>query len=232
MSYYVLHLTSVDSTNKYLLEHADSLPDFTFLDADYQTAGKGRGERRWESKAGENLLCSLLVKERSVIGLGAFLSLVPAVTLSRMLEKEGIQDVMIKWPNDVYVGGKKIAGILLQGDLPRCLVLGMGINLNQMDFVGDFRIAPTSVALEKGVMIPHDQFRARFYDSLANSLQNPAFSKNEFIAYYSSHDYLKGHRIELLGKQGLVLGVDEDFGLLVQTKEGILSLISGEAHLL
>lgn len=108
----------------------------------------------------------------------------------------------------------------------------MGINLNQTIFAGDFRIVPTSVALEKGAPIPHDQFRARFYDSLTNSLQNPFFSKNEFIAYYSSHDYIKGHRIELLGKEGIVLGVDEDFGLLVQTEEGILSLISGEAHLL
>lgn len=232
MSLTFLHVESIPSTNAYLLEHASDLDEFTFLDASYQTMGKGRGDHAWNSIAGENLLASLLLKQEPLLRLGGFLSPITAVVLAKLLEEEGLKDVSIKWPNDVYASGKKIAGILLQADLPRCLVIGVGVNLNQTSFEGDYAIPPTSFLLESGRACEVSSFKKRFGEALEKALLSDPFDPKPFLSYYENHDFLKDKTVELLGVKGVVLGVDESFALLLENEEGVHALVSGEAHLI
>lgn len=146
----MLELDEIDSTNNFL-RHLNTPDDYqmTLVTAEYQTAGRGADTNRWESAKGENLLLSLRVKpanlpvsrmfvlsETTALAisdvLGAFLPLTPS--------KRG-RGVSIKWPNDIYYGDSKVAGILIENDLQGAQVLhsiiGVGINVNQRRFLSD-----------------------------------------------------------------------------------------------
>ncbi|MFO8034844.1 MAG: biotin--[acetyl-CoA-carboxylase] ligase [Candidatus Bipolaricaulota bacterium] len=128
-------LAEVDSTNAYALRCAEDLPHGAVIVADRQTAGRGRAGRRWHSPQG-NLYMTVLLKEFPAgvkqWGLG-WLTLAMAVAVARVLETRGLAP-RIKWPNDVLLEGRKVAGVLAetrwhQGQ-PTVLALGIGVNLN------------------------------------------------------------------------------------------------------
>jgi BirA family biotin operon repressor/biotin-[acetyl-CoA-carboxylase] ligase len=147
--FHMIELDEVDSTNKFL-RHLDTQGDnhMTLVTAEFQTAGRGTDQNHWESAKGENLLLSLRVmpsnlpirrmfaiSEVAALGirdaLGAFL---PPASCSLPL-------FSIKWPNDIYYGDSKVAGVLIENDLQGDRVLrstiGIGININQHRFLSD-----------------------------------------------------------------------------------------------
>lgn len=150
MYYSCLHFPEIDSTNNYLKNSYTLLDNFTFVSTDYQSKGKGREARSWISNMGENLMFSLLIKEEKLLAKAPFFSFYMAVEIANFLIKSDINNVSIKWPNDIYVNNKKICGILLESQLPNYLVVGVGINVNQKEFPTDLRKPATSMSLEKG----------------------------------------------------------------------------------
>ncbi len=132
-----------DSTNKELWRRLDAnarLPEFTVVQAGMQTAGRGLGDTSWESESGKNLLFSLLLKP-------AFLDPAAQFMLNKAISlgiREALANfcpqlnVRIKWPNDLYVAGKKIGGTLVEnrimGKTMEATVAGTGINVNQSHF--------------------------------------------------------------------------------------------------
>ena len=231
MSYRSIHLEEVGSTNAYLLESYENFDSFTFLRASYQSQGKGRGSHVWESPKGSNLLCSLLLKEEPLLDLGGFLSLIAAVIIAKRIESFGVSDVSIKWPNDIYVKGKKICGILLQANLPHALVIGFGINVNQQDFPGAYAHAPTSLSLELGKVVDVMELKKMLCEDFDAALHADV-DKSQYLSYFRSHDYLLGKKIELMGQVGIASSVNEDFALLLQNEQGTFALSSGEVHFL
>ena len=231
MSYHSIHLEEVGSTNAYLLESYESFDSFTFLSASYQSQGKGRGSHVWESPKGSNLLCSLLLKEEPLLDLGGFLSLIAGVIIAKRIESMGVNDVSIKWPNDIYVKGKKICGILLQANLPHALVIGFGINVNQQDFPGIYAHAPTSLSLELGKVVDVMGLKKMLCEDFDAALHDD-IDKSQYLSYFRSHDYLLGKKIELMGQIGIASSVNEDFALLLQNEQGTFALSSGEVHFL
>lgn len=137
-----IHLERVDSTNLYLAELAKSAPiEGTAVWADEQTAGRGQLGARWEAKAGENLTASFLLLPKWLAARSQFgLSQAVALAVADAVVAQGIkeEEVHIKWPNDIYVGGKKIAGILIENELRGAYIsqaiVGIGINVNQAEF--------------------------------------------------------------------------------------------------
>ena len=133
-----IKLDEVDSTNNYL-RHLDTLDDrMTLVTAEFQTAGRGADQNHWESAKGENLLLSLRVMPSSLPARRMFaLSEATALAVRDTLGKA----FSIKWPNDIYFGDSKVAGILIENDLQGALVLrsiiGIGINVNQRCFLSD-----------------------------------------------------------------------------------------------
>ena len=163
----ILDFDSIDSTSKYLKENYIALKDFTFVSSLYQTNGKGRMDRSWESNKGENLLFSLLIKKKTLLKLYSSISILSATVILSVLKEYNIDNVMIKWPNDVYIDDKKVCGILLESistsENLECIVLGIGLNVNQKEFI-DSRATSMSLKLKKD--INQKELKEKIYNRL------------------------------------------------------------------
>ncbi len=146
----IIHLSETDSTNDYLkkLLSREKPEEGTIVLTDFQTKGKGQIGNCWESERGKNLLCSVLFYPKCVeINCQFILSQMVCVAVAETLIAERI-DAAIKWPNDIYVENRKIAGILIENSLgaqgiETCIV-GIGINVNQEKFCSN---APNPVSM-------------------------------------------------------------------------------------
>jgi BirA family biotin operon repressor/biotin-[acetyl-CoA-carboxylase] ligase len=123
----VRHVLETASTNADLLAVADVAPHRTVLYADHQTAGRGRLDRRWEAPPGSNLLVSILFRDVPP-DPGELTRRVGVATVDGVRAIAGISP-MLKWPNDVVVGGGKLAGILAQRAGSGAVVVGLGLNV-------------------------------------------------------------------------------------------------------
>ena len=147
----------LDSTNDELLRHLSQYDNLSVVAALRQTAGRGQRGNRWLSAGGENLTFSLLLRPASLPARG-FMSLTYMATLAvkSWLCRQGVPAV-IKWPNDIYVGKRKICGMLVENSLSEgrvaTSVIGIGLNLNQTDFPGEL-INPVSLRLLTGQEYP------------------------------------------------------------------------------
>lgn len=145
----MLELDTIDSTNQYLRHyHAPFERRMVLASAEFQTSGRGFGSNTWESERGKNLLFSLLLHPRWVDAADVFgLSEVAALAVKEGLE-EYAEGFSVKWPNDIYFGNQKIAGLLIENVFEgRCVgqcVIGIGLNVNQQTFLSD---APNPVSL-------------------------------------------------------------------------------------
>lgn len=140
---------TIDSTNNYLKENLEKLEDYTIVRANFQTAGRGQFDRSWQSNKGENLLFSILFKKN--LGFPSrYMNPIIVTALLSTLKTFGI-DAHYKEPNDIYVGDKKLAGILIETKYDRdhlnYLILGVGMNINQVDFP---HLMATSMRKETG----------------------------------------------------------------------------------
>lgn len=210
-----IHFTEIDSTNTYLKNNYRTIEDMTFVTADHQTAGKGRNQRIWDSEPGENLLFSLLIKDSDYFPLYKAISIVSACSILKTLKGYGLEDVMIKWPNDVYVKGQKICGILLEAvsrNELECLIIGIGLNVNQEHFETDYIHQPTSLKLQTGKHMDISEFKTVCFGNLISDLELLK-SGHDFHREVSKHDYLKGQTVFHDNKEYLVKGINEDYTL-------------------
>ena len=163
----IVHLLEVDSTNRYVRDEAAALwknrgtGDFAVVAAGHQTAGRGQRGNTWNSNAGENLLFSILVRPGETLEVSKQFLLSQAVALSihDAMKCHGI-DTQLKWPNDIYAGNRKLAGILLELDYSGAFVeqaiIGIGLNVNQENFPPMDRVPVSMKMLRKRDFILDD----------------------------------------------------------------------------
>lgn len=231
-----IHLDSVDSTNSYLKKHYKELDNYTFVSANYQTNGKGRNDRDWKSENGKNLLFSLLLLDKQLISHYKELSIITAYSIIKELEKLNIKDLSIKWPNDVYVKDKKICGILLESvsvnDI-ECLVVGVGLNVNQEIFNGEYRVVPTSIYKELNQHHDIEPLKENIYNALINNIEAIKLQK-DFYSEIIKYDHLKNKEIsyekENVFERAKVIGIQKDYSLLVDNGSKLINLFSGEVE--
>jgi BirA family biotin operon repressor/biotin-[acetyl-CoA-carboxylase] ligase len=162
-------VTSTNDVAKMLAEEGATHGEVVI--AESQTHGRGRRGRSWISPHGRNLYCSVILRPDLPPSRAPELTLVAAVALCEVLQQAGAA-AAIKWPNDVLVRGRKIAGLLteLQADTEKIghVILGMGVNLNSPleDFTPDVRAAATSLMLERGQHVPRALFTAACFTRL------------------------------------------------------------------
>lgn len=147
MAVELLRLDETTSTNLWLKQH-DYKNDVVVW-TDYQTAGRGCGSNKWESERAQNLLFSMLYHPTNLPANQQFrISQAVSLAIVDVLNHEGLHDITIKWPNDIYWKDRKLAGILienrLQGSLLLSSIIGIGLNVNQEHFVSD---APNPISL-------------------------------------------------------------------------------------
>jgi len=171
-SYPIIEIAETASTNSYIrqLHEAEQLSEGATVVARFQTHGRGQMGNGWESEAGKNLLFSTLLFPVKVKATGQFIiSQTVALSLQEALERY-VNPVAIKWPNDIYYGEKKLAGILIENDICgktiAVSVVGVGVNVNQEVFVSD---APNPVSLKQilGYEVDKEQLLQLFLERLS-----------------------------------------------------------------
>lgn len=224
------HHRLTDSTNARLRELAmGGAPHGTIVTADEQSAGRGRQGRTWTAPAGKALLLSLLVR-----GLGRRDALLPlAVPVAVAEACEGLAGVecRIKWPNDVWIGDRKVAGILLEGRPQEgWAVIGIGLNVSiaAEEFPEELRGLATSLVLEGGAGLEVEAVLAEVLGALEARL---AASPRDVLAAWRTRDALLGREVRWNGGLGRAAGLDESGGLVVETADGRVVLDAGEVHL-
>ena len=214
-----LHLRETDSTNLRARDLAlGGAPHGMLVTAASQTAGRGRQGRVWTAPPGRALLMSLLLREPPRL-----LPLLAAVAVSDVAG----DDAAIKWPNDVWLSGRKVAGILVEGrPQERWAVLGIGLNVavREEDFPEELRATATGMGLEPGDV-------ERVLSELLAALERRIASPAESLAAWRERDALRGREITWNGGRGTAEGVDDGGRLVVATADGRVALDAGEVHL-
>lgn len=231
----VLVFDSIDSTNAEALRAIDRLQIAPFLVlAERQTAGRGRRGRKWVSPFAENLYFSLVLRIDGGMRQLEGLSLVVGLAVMQALRELGISEAGLKWPNDVLVGQKKIAGILLElvGDpADVChVVLGVGINVN-MRMTDEVDQQWTSMRLESGRMFDRNQLVATLGEMLQRYLaRHQAASFSAIQAEWEQNHLWQGRAVSLIAGvnqiDGEVLGIDSQGALRLKV-DGVEKVFSG-----
>jgi len=226
-----------DSTNLRARQLGDEgQPEGVVVIADRQTAGKGRLGRKWASPPGVNLYTSVLLRPPILPFDGPQLTFISAVAVARAIRDLGGLQPAVKWPNDILLGGKKVAGLLNEMNAEtegvRYIVLGIGVNLNMAadQFPADLRYPATSAALEKGEPVSRLAFARSLYrhlDQLYLTYLEQGFAP--VIGAWEELCDLVGRQVEVDCQSQLLLGtvegLDDDGALLVRTSAGTLEKI-------
>lgn len=227
--YRLLWRESVGSTNDELRKLAEQgMAEGLVLVADEQTAGRGRRGAAWISPKGENLAFSILLKPIAPKGLWHRLSLVTGLAVAEALENY-IPLSEIKWPNDVRVGGKKIAGILVEAGAD-FVVVGIGININSTDFPEE--LAASSLHEQTG----RTYSRAEVLHEVVSRLSRYANGINQGYAdslkSIRERCALTGHFVSYLiadkRREGIVRGIGSAGELMVETDGKLEALVQAD----
>jgi len=235
MNWRIIHKSVTASTNA---DAHHGKPGDVFT-ADFQTAGRGRLDHVWKSCAGKNLMMSAVV---DVSGLEpervATFPLVVGLSVCEAVEMMGQSlQALLKWPNDVLVGGRKLAGILCEriGD---SVIAGVGVNVGEREFPSDIadRATSLSLLLPAGAVPAVDEVRDAVLERLAANL--PAWRERGLAAHLprlAARDCLAGREIAVLRTdgdaepaRGACGGIAEDGSLIVAGER----IYAGEAHVL
>jgi BirA family biotin operon repressor/biotin-[acetyl-CoA-carboxylase] ligase len=207
-------------------------PEGTIVVCEEQSAGRGRRGRSWQSPRGRALLASILLRPPPS-RTAAELTLVAGAVTAALIEEAIEAPAGIKWPNDVLIDGKKVAGILAE-KRDQGLVLGIGINVNQTsgELPGGARLDPTSLRIATG----REWDRAELLSDLAyefeaaylNWLKDGLSAVSAALAH---RDVLHGRRVRVDAIAGIACGIDTNGALLVDTPAGTRSVVAGEVEI-
>ncbi len=201
--------------------------------ADHQTGGKGRSGREWVDEIGSNIAMSVLLQP----GLGAdsisMLTLVSAMAVAAMIREKTKLKPSIKWPNDVIIGERKVCGILTELVVAQghyCVIVGIGVNVNQAYMPDDLADRATSLLNESEGCIPYD--REELVNSILENLEHyyDIFCKKgdmtELVDEYNKQLVNIGRRVKVLdpseNTEGIARGIDDKGRLIVETDDGSL----------
>ncbi|WP_145482298.1 bifunctional biotin--[acetyl-CoA-carboxylase] ligase/biotin operon repressor BirA [Yersinia rohdei] len=233
-------LPVIDSTNQYLLDRISELQSGDACVAEYQHAGRGRRGRQWISPFGSNLYLSMFWRLEQGPAAAMGLSLVVGIVMAEVLHKLGAEQVRVKWPNDLYLNDKKLAGILVEltgktGDAAQ-LVIGAGINLTMRESTTNVINQDWINLQEAGVIIDRNKLTAALLSELRLAVVK---FENEGLAAFISRwreidNYLDRPVKLIIGSQeifGIARGIDQQGALLLEQEGIVKPYIGGEISL-
>jgi BirA family transcriptional regulator, biotin operon repressor / biotin---[acetyl-CoA-carboxylase] ligase len=209
-----LHLRSVGSTNARARELAEGdAPHGTLVTASEQTAGRGRQGRTWVTPPGTAIAASVILR--------SFDDLLPLRAGLAVADLAG-DAARVKWPNDVLLDGRKVAGILVEARAPDWAVVGIGVNVTGVPP----EVADIATSLERSDI---EEALRELLVALDGRVAQPAA---EVLAALRERDALLGRRVRWSGGEGVGAGIDASGALLVETRSGTTALSAGEVHLI
>ncbi|MDY6863279.1 MAG: biotin--[acetyl-CoA-carboxylase] ligase [Thermodesulfobacteriota bacterium] len=231
-----------DSTNIKAKELAmDGEKEGSIILAEAQTAGRGRLKRKWLSPKGSNILLSVILRPRLELKEVFLITMVASVAIAKIVRSHIKLAAEIKWPNDIYIKGKKVCGILTEFNTEKeiidFIVLGVGINVNfNTAFYPEIKEVATSLSMEKGKKISRNKLLLQFLFQLEKEYEELKRKKVEELRK-SWCDYScvlgKNVTIESFGTiyYGKALNIDKEGSLIIQNKEGQLErILSGDVQ--
>lgn len=233
MAIKILHFDEINSTNVFLYDKISENNDISdmVVVAAHQTAGRGMDKNRWESEAGKNLLFSIalnvnFLEAENQFKISQAVSVAIAETLSQFVDDKRL---FIKWPNDIYFGDKKLAGMLIQntieGRMMGVSIIGIGLNVNQIEFSKDIP-NPISLKMISGQDFDLDNLLNLLVSSIKTKVESlrDKENQNEINEKYVSRSYRFGiwsdyfYRNQV--KSMIIRGFDKYGRLLLHDKEG------------
>ncbi|WP_200269975.1 biotin--[acetyl-CoA-carboxylase] ligase [Luteolibacter pohnpeiensis] len=222
---------SVGSTNDDLRELAEhGTTDGMILLAREQTNGRGRRGASWFSATGEALAFSILVRPSEPRHLWPRLALAAGLAVAEAIDSQGIA-AQIKWPNDVQISGKKVAGILVESG-PDFAIVGIGLNVNARSFPPEVADIATSLALAGDREIPMAEVFAAIIHRFSVRRSQIGDDFPEMISDVRTRCSLTGKKVRLrcgdLPKTGVITGIGDNGELLLQNERGEESILQAD----
>jgi BirA family biotin operon repressor/biotin-[acetyl-CoA-carboxylase] ligase len=221
-----------------LLAARSGAPHGSVFVADEQTAGRGRRGHAWLAAPGEALLFSVLLRPRLELPQTSALTLAIGLALRDAVSQRIAPNAEIKWPNDLLVNGKKLAGVLvesqLQGDRLQAVVVGIGLNVASREFPEEIAARATSLALLGAARLEREPLLHDILEAIAARLE--AYQRTGIAGILSelnTADALRGKRVRVDDQLGIGRGLDEQGRLLLEDDAGHLhAVLSGTVELL
>jgi BirA family biotin operon repressor/biotin-[acetyl-CoA-carboxylase] ligase len=227
------------STNDDAIAAARSgAPHGSVFIADEQTAGRGRRGHAWLAAPGESLLFSVLLRPKLELPQVSALTLAIGLALRDAVAPLVSAPAELKWPNDLLVAGKKLAGVLvesqLQGDQLQSVVVGVGLNVATRDFPAEIAGTATSLALLGATRLEREALLFGVLDAIATHFE--AYTQSGvagILGELNAADALRGKRVRVEGNAGVGRGLDEHGRLLIEAEDGTTNaVLSGTVELL
>lgn len=207
--------------------------------AEEQTAGRGRGDHRWHSAAGEGLYASVLLRPAFPAARLALLPLAAGLAAAEAIAKVTGLVLDLRWPNDLLIGARKAGGILVEAKtgsetVPAAVVVGIGINVHQRGFPPDLATPATSLDVETGTRVSRQELLIALLRGLereTTAMAEEPHAEERIPARVEQHStWVRGRHVEVHGPQsctGVTAGLDANGFLRVATAAGLVTVNTG-----
>ena len=228
----IYYYDTVESTNLLAIELAQQgTPEGTVVLADQQLSGRGRGTRAWHSPAGVGIYCSVVLRPTTPPAKAQLITLMAGVSIVKAIALRTGLSPKVKWPNDILIKDKKVAGILLESRITRAQighsVVGFGINVNNglADLPEDIRVNASSLLMELKKPVDRSKLVIEVFSELERFYHR--FQREDFpviLEQWRHHSSTLGQRVRIWQKdrarEGIAVDLAEDGGLLVGLEGG------------
>ena len=224
----ILVYNCTSSTNDVAAEYAkNKVNDGLVIFAEEQTAGRGRADNKWHGSRSESILCSIVLTDGRLNA--EMLSLTCAVAVAEAIGKSAKGEAKIKWPNDIMLNGKKVAGILLESktnNSGNTCIIGIGINCHQRkgSFPLELQSIATSIDIESHSISDRISLAKRLLTSMEHWFEVAALTSDKVIDQWRNLSVQLGHRVKLVYNSrefsGNCIGIDPEKGLILQLDTG------------
>ncbi|OGU27109.1 MAG: biotin--[acetyl-CoA-carboxylase] ligase [Ignavibacteria bacterium GWA2_35_9] len=237
----IIYIDETPSTNSFLLDPAISgNTNGTILIAEKQIKGRGRKDRQWYSTKGLNLTFSILLtnkkyftKRFNLINFATALS--TAIAIENLFQSR----TELKWPNDVLINKKKVAGVLIEstskGEKIERVVIGIGINVNQTSFQGSFNVQPTSLKNETGGTVIRETLLAELLNVFEETLEQVISNYKWILKEWKQRCGMIGERISVSDgektKNGIFDDIDENGFMILKNKDKVEKIYFGDVSI-
>lgn len=226
----VYSFESIDSTNTFSkqLKNVEA-PHGTIVISEEQTSGRGRLQRNWISPAGENLLFTIILYPDFGLDKISLLPFAGSLAIADAIDSITGLSATCKWPNDVLINRKKVCGMLLESSLGNSvqekIILGIGLNVNQIEFSDDLKFKASSLRLESGISVNRVSLLQKILEELENRYEQLShFPAQQILNDWRMKALLFGKKITVLENEfsfaATAIDVAEDGSLIIETEDG------------
>ena len=230
-----IKLEAINSTNEYALslKETPAFKEGLVVTANYQSGGKGQRGKAWESNANENLLLSVVIEPNINSNNQAVISKIVALSVCDLLKSLGLNP-KIKWPNDILVNKQKIAGILIQnklkGNLISHSVIGIGLNINQLNFE-EYLPKATSLQLLLSKEFDIDKIQIQLLQFLSDRIKqfrDGFYQEQEYLSALFLKDKVAAFESAIQKFMGIIKGVSQSGKLLIQLEDDSIAKFNNQ----